>query len=340
MTVGMYGGKFFPLLHLGHVYAMKKAYEMVDELHIIVSYDEKHEKDVLNKSSKVKYVDPTTRVRWWSMITRGLKNIYIHKVYEEQTGNLSDWKSGADKIKEKVSKEINVVFSSEHDYTPIFSSLYPNAEHVVIDSKRKNFNISGTEIRKYGVYKNWGMIPDVIKPYFTKKIAIVGTESVGKSTLTKKLAEFYNTNYVEEYGRTVCENLGGCDGIINEDDFREIVYGHKLLEYENIKHSNKILFIDSEAVVSQYYSILYLSKSCNWIDDVIASQNYDLYIYLEPDVTWVEDGYRVHGEKRIRETNNELLKSMFDKRGIECASVSGSYDERLTKSIMEINKLF
>lgn len=38
-TVGMYGGKFLPL-HMGHVYMMTKASTMVDELHIIVSYDE------------------------------------------------------------------------------------------------------------------------------------------------------------------------------------------------------------------------------------------------------------------------------------------------------------
>lgn len=44
-------------------------------------------------------------------------------------------------------------------------------------------------------------------------------ESCGKSTLTKNLAKIYNITFVEEYGRTVCEDLGGCDGIITDDDY-------------------------------------------------------------------------------------------------------------------------
>jgi len=40
--IGMYGGKFLPV-HMGHVYAMIKASTMVEELHVIVSYDEAYE---------------------------------------------------------------------------------------------------------------------------------------------------------------------------------------------------------------------------------------------------------------------------------------------------------
>jgi HTH-type transcriptional repressor of NAD biosynthesis genes len=36
-------------------------------------------------------------------------------------------------------------------------------------------------------------------------VAVIGTESCGKSTLVKKLAKFYNTNYVHEVGRDYCD---------------------------------------------------------------------------------------------------------------------------------------
>jgi len=35
-----------------------------------------------------------------------------------------------------------------------------------------------------------------------KSLAVIGTESSGKSTLVRNLARVYNTSYVEEYGRT------------------------------------------------------------------------------------------------------------------------------------------
>ena len=44
--VGMFGGKFIPI-HAGHVYAMIYASTMVNELHVIVSYDEDYEREAL-----------------------------------------------------------------------------------------------------------------------------------------------------------------------------------------------------------------------------------------------------------------------------------------------------
>ena len=38
-----------------------------------------------------------------------------------------------------------------------------------------------------------------MRPFFVKRVVIMGPESVGKSTLTKNLAKHYNTNFVEEY---------------------------------------------------------------------------------------------------------------------------------------------
>ncbi|MDR7077358.1 NadR type nicotinamide-nucleotide adenylyltransferase [Neobacillus niacini] len=107
------------------------------------------------------------------------------------------------------------------------------------------------------MYRHWEYIPNFVKPYFVKKIVLVGTESCGKSTLTKNLAKIYNTTYVEEYGRTVCEELGGCDGIMIKEDYQKIAYGHKMAEYQAIEKANKLVFIDAEANVTQFYSNLY-----------------------------------------------------------------------------------
>jgi len=39
------------------------------------------------------------------------------------------------------------------------------------------------------------------------KIAIVGPESTGKSTMSKWLADYYKTIWVPEFAREYCENL-------------------------------------------------------------------------------------------------------------------------------------
>lgn len=336
--VGMYGGKFLPFPHMGHVYAMIKASTMVEELHVIVSYDTEYEK-MLCSGSKVDHVGFTMRLRWWTQIAKDLPHVHVHAVYEEQTGQFSDWEKGRDGIVSAVGKDIDVVFSSEHSYTEFFDKLYPNAKHIVIDSERENYHISGTKIRTDGVIKHWDMIPNIVKPFFAKKVVIVGTESCGKSTMVKNLATLFNTSYVEEYGRTFYERLGGCEGITIPEDYPEIAFEHKYHEKVQLQKANKVLFVDTEATVTQYFSEAYLNQYQPILDEMIKLQKYDLWLFLEPDVKWVDDGTRSFGDDNVRTENNMILKGLLRENNVDYVSISGDYQQRLDKAVQEVNKI-
>ncbi|WP_147534375.1 multifunctional transcriptional regulator/nicotinamide-nucleotide adenylyltransferase/ribosylnicotinamide kinase NadR [Bacillus marasmi] len=330
-TVGFYGGKFLPL-HQGHVYAIIKASTMVDELFVVLSHSVKRDQE-LCEGSKLTYIPSRIRLRWLSQLTKDMEHVHVIEVEDDDGDDDYNWHEGALKIKQAIGKNIDVVFSSEMDYGPIFNELYPEAQHILLDEKRKHCPISATEIRKKGVFHYWDYIPEVAKPYFVKKVVILGTESCGKSTLTRNLAHIYNTTYVKEYGRELCEDLGGCDGIILEEDYPIIAYGHKMREYDAIKKANKVVFIDTEAAVTQFYSELYNQKHQRVLDEIAQIQKYDLCLYLEPDVKWVDDGLRVHGEQKIREENNQRLKALLKDSGIEFVCISGTYQKRLEEAI-------
>lgn len=334
--VGFYGGKFLPL-HQGHVYAIIKASTMVDELYVVLTHSEKRDQE-LCEGSKLTFIPSRIRLRWLSQLTKDMKHVKVIEVEDYDGDEDYNWKEGALKIKEAIGKNIDVVFSSERGYDPIFQELYPEATHVLIDEKREQVPISATEIRKKGVFTYWDYIPEVAKPYFVKKIVILGTESCGKSTLTRNLALIYNTTYVSEYGRDVCEELGGCDGIMLDEDYPLIAYGHKLKEYEASKRANKIVFIDTEAAVTQFYAELYNQKTQQVLNEIAKLQRYDLCLFLEPDVKWVDDGLRVHGEQKVREDNNQRLKEFLNEYGIPFVSISGNYQERLEKAIKLIRE--
>lgn len=337
--VGMYGGKFLPFPHMGHVYAMIRASSMVDELHVIVSYDVEHEQKLCEIGGKIPHVPASMRLRWWTQITKDMPHVHVHAVYEQQTGDFSDWERGAEGIKAMVGKEIDTIFSSEHSYTDIFSTLYPNAAHVVLDSERVTYPISGTKLRAEGAMKHWDMIPEIVKPHFAKKVVVVGTESCGKSTLVRNLGNLYNTTYVEEYGRTYYERLGGCEGITQESDYPEIAFEHKYHEKEQLAKANKVLFIDTEAIVTQYYSMLYIGHRNPVVEAIALSQQYDLWLFLEPDVEWVNDGTRSFGEQELRESNNRFLKDLLYEFGIQYVTISGDYRERMDQAVHHVNKL-
>ncbi|MCM3442571.1 multifunctional transcriptional regulator/nicotinamide-nucleotide adenylyltransferase/ribosylnicotinamide kinase NadR [Metabacillus halosaccharovorans] len=337
MTVGFIGGKFLPL-HLGYVYAIIHASTMVDELYVVLSHSKKRDTELFSES-KMEYIPPQVRLRWLSQITRDMPQVKVISIEDDHGNDDYNWAEGAELIKGEIGKQIDYVFSSEYEYGEIFQELYPNSKHVLIDPERHSVSISATKIRQEGVFNHWEFIPDVVRPYFVKKIVIVGTESCGKSTLTRNLAKLYNTTYVSEYGRTVCEELGGCDGVIAKEDYHKIAYGHKMEEYKAIEKANKLVFIDTEAIVTQFYSNLYNQEHQPVLDEMAKLQDYDLWLFLEPDVKWVDDGLRVHGEEAMRVHNNESLKELLDNQKITYNILSGDYHRRLISAVELIEDL-
>jgi HTH-type transcriptional regulator, transcriptional repressor of NAD biosynthesis genes len=337
MSVGFFGGKFLPL-HLGHVYAIVQASSIVDELYVVLSHSEKRDIE-LCRDTKMEYIPAQIRLRWLSKLTKDMPHVKVVSIEDCQGNDDYDWKEGAQFIKKAIGKPIDYVFSSETEYNEIFKELYPAAKHFLIDPIRTHVNISATAIRKEGVFRHWEFIPDMVKPYFVKKVVVVGTESCGKSTLTKNLAKIYNTTYVEEYGRIVCEELGGCDGIISKEDYHKIAYGHKLEEIKAIEKANKLVFIDTEAIVTQFYSNLYNNEQQTVLDEIAKLQDYDLWLYLEPDVKWVNDGLRVHGEDEVRVKNNQHLKTLLKSHNIDYEILNGYYVDRLNGAIKMIDEL-
>jgi HTH-type transcriptional repressor of NAD biosynthesis genes len=332
MKIGMYGGKFLPF-HLGHFSMITRASEMVDKLYVVLSYSVSRD-SILSKNSGIKEMPFSIRLRWLVEATKDIPNVEVIAVQDTaESDETYDWKKGSLDIIDAINKPIDVIFGSEEHYRPIFKENYPNAEYICVDPDRTYFPISATKIRNEGIFKHWEFIPDVVKPHFTKKITIVGTESCGKSTLTKKLAEYFNTTFVEEFGRSYCNELGGSSGILFNEDFMNIAYGHKLSEYYQTKKANKLLFIDSEAVVTQYYSYLYGEGHIKNLEGIIHSQDYELILFLEPDVPWVQDGTRYHGEEKVRQKNNFLLKNLFEQYNVSYISIDGTYEERFKKSI-------
>lgn len=334
-TTGFYGGKF-TIPHKGHQYLMTIASTMVDKLYVIVSYDDDYEAG-LYENTGLTAPSYLQRVRWWEMMTAHLPHIEVRAVNEPYTGDFSGWEEGARLIRESMGNvPIDKVFSAEPSYDDYFKILYPEAEHVVIDPERTRFPISTTMIRQDGVARHWDMIPPEVRRDFVKKIVVVGTESNGKSTLVKNLAALYDTNYVGEYGREIYEHWGSYTTL--PSDYAAIAIGHTHKVNEAIEDANRILFVDTEDNVTRNFLIDYENIYDDKVVNAIAqTQDYDLWLFLEPDVPWVDDGSRFLGEPDVRARSTDRLKKMIKDNGHEFVTISGNYQERLTTAIEAVD---
>jgi HTH-type transcriptional repressor of NAD biosynthesis genes len=159
----------------------------------------------------------------------------------------------------------------------------------------------------------------------------MGPESCGKSTLTQNLANHFSTNFVIEYGRLVYENNDG----VTIDDFIPISKGRQDLEDWMIKHSNKLLFCDTEDITTYLFSKMFYpdeyGKVEEYFEEVLETKpKYDLYILLKPDCEAVQDGIRQFLDDRW--SHYEVIKSELVGRGCNFVEIGGDWNNRFKES--------
>ena len=241
-------------------------------------------------------------------------------------------------MKAAVGKHIDVVFcGSDYDENSFWNKCYPESKLFIFQRN----GISSTGIRK-NPYEHWDRIPKIVRPYYVKKVLLMGGESTGKSTLTINLANRFNTNYIEEAGRDISER-SGTDMMMLSEDFTEILLQHKLNEIKAVEESNKVLFIDTDALITQFFMNFLndpgIAKNKALSDAIDALNSYDLILFLEPDVAFVQDGDRSEEIRDNREKYSDQIKELILSHGKQFEVVSGTYEERYEKAVGLVNGL-
>lgn len=336
--VGVFPLKALPL-HRGHIMAILRASTMCEKLYVVVS-DNPEETKVLCEG--IKYISLHERLKWLSKEFQDLKHISI--VALDETGIPvfpNGWEQWSELLKSLLPEYFDVIYGNEESYRDGHAKYFPNVDYITIDPDRKEVPISGTEIRKNPI-KNWEYLSGASRQFFCKKILVVGTESCGKSTLTKMLAKAFYTSWSEELGRYYAERyLGGNEQSFSKADFERICWLQYEQDLKAQETANKVCFHDTDALITGFYLNQYLGEESDFINTFSDKQEYDLIFIMKPDVKWVADGSRWLSEQNIRDANHNLLFDMYKKMKptTNIIEVGGSYDERFTTCVNIVNEL-
>jgi HTH-type transcriptional repressor of NAD biosynthesis genes len=327
---GVVVGKFWPP-HSGHMHLIKTAAEHCSMLEVFVIESVKERPDGEQRKHWIEeYFRGLDKSEWESKFS----NINVTVVPNLPPGYEDDSVAWADytmKLLDGIKPD--AVFTSE-EYGHTWAEAL-GCEHVCVDIERSAVPVSGTLVRQNAMAV-WDHIPDTIRPYYAKKVLILGGESTGKTTLAKRLAEHYNAPWVEEYGRTYCETFG----IDTQDPaiWPMIVKKQPELEDKAAIESNGLIICDTDLLTT---SVWY--KDWVGVDDMYRliqtkgmARNYDVVLVLDyKDVPWVQDGTRVAEDKR--EWFHQELLEVADHINYHFTVIRGDWDNRFKVAVETVD---
>ena len=242
------------------------------------------------------------------------------------------WRIWRDVVREHAG-EVEAFYASEPYGGPMAEVL--DCEFVPVDIARELVPVSGTDLRRDAV-EHWHMLPDVVRPWFARKVCLFGPESTGKSTLARDLARAIGTCYVHEYARPLLDPKGGkCEPA----DLPKIALGQAAAEDAMLPRCNRVLVTDTDCLTTAIWSDVLFGRVAPVVTELAETRAADLYLLCDVDVPWVDDEQRFFRDQPVRQAMFDRFRNALETRGRRYVTIRGSWDERLEQARRAVSVL-
>lgn len=316
-------GKFLPF-HKGHKAMINFALTKCDFLTVLVCCSDKEN------------ITETTRQKWIEKTFESQKNIEVKtfNYSEREFPNTSVSSQEVSKIWSQKFKDLfpdyDLVITSEEygNYVASFMKI----EHIAFDIPKQLFPVSATAVRN-DIFTNWKFLPDSVKPDFAFKVVILGTESTGKTTLTEQLAKHFDCSAVTEIARDLIDN----SNTFEFDDLQLVATEHAKKIDTVILGKSPLIIIDTDIHITKSYANFIFDKTLEVESKIYNSNKANLYLYLNNDLKYVQDG------TRLSENDRNLLdishRQTLRQHNIDIVEITGGWEQRFEQAVMIIKQL-
>lgn len=164
-----------------------------------------------------------------------------------------------------------------------------------------------------------------------RTICLHGPESVGKTTIAKRLAAHFGGGLFDEYGRAYAETHGV---MFTMRDLIEIAQNHDAGARVLLAEGADPLILDTDPLMTAVWADMLFGKRDPWFD--AWTNTADFYLLFDIDLPWVADGTRIFGTQQLRQRFFDLSKAELERRGVRWALVSGQGDARFATALAAI----
>jgi NadR type nicotinamide-nucleotide adenylyltransferase len=164
-----------------------------------------------------------------------------------------------------------------------------------------------------------------------KRIAIIGPESTGKTTLAQDLSAKMGIPWVTEYAREFIERLGRP---YEEADLWEIAKG-QIRNEDNVAKAHQeanLMLCDTCLHVIRVWSESKYGRCSREVLMQIAERRYDGYLLAGVDVAWQADPQREHPSPEARGYFYQVYRETAISSGVRWTDLCGSREERVRQA--------
>ncbi|MEO9383834.1 ATP-binding protein [Chromobacterium phragmitis] len=171
------------------------------------------------------------------------------------------------------------------------------------------------------------------------RVAIVGPESSGKSTLAREWASRLRGQgraavWVEEYSRAY---YAGRDYVSTMGDIEAIAAGQLRAEALAAQGGAGILLCDTTVLTCKIWAEVAHGGASATLQALYRPHDYALTVLACPDIPWEPDPLRSHPTQR--DWLLELNRRELERQGIAALEVSGAREARLARAMAALSSL-
>ncbi len=166
-------------------------------------------------------------------------------------------------------------------------------------------------------------------------VCVAGAESTGKSWLAAKIAAHFGVVPVTEYARAYCAKHG------NDLSMEQLVHVGQVQDSnirgmlsQSFNAGAALVVADTDAIVTSVWARFSGEPLDPWFGgDLFES---DLYLVMENDLPWEDDGVRIQTDQRQRDRFRTALTKELDRRKLRWVGIAGVGEKRFERGLAAI----